>query len=202
MYKFYKRIKMPYCWHSPRCGDLCHASSFKNIFHYSEIKMVAVTLVVTVSLMWHMQWTKKRLLLVFSDNSLQSNLRFGLPSSIIPLNSAVNSSVWGFEFGIHALKSRKDQKLKSWLDGLHNPKRAQLNAKYNHRREKLWNVEFKNILGLRNIRLLSLPVLTELDRTPSQFLPLVTFLEHKNAQLASLWFIISKNILGDFNFGQ
>ena len=93
MYKFYKRIKMPYCWHSPRCGDLCHASSFKNIFHYSEIKMVAVTLVVTVSLMWHMQWTKKRLLLVFSDNSLQSNLRFGLPSSIIPLNSAVNSTI-------------------------------------------------------------------------------------------------------------
>lgn len=53
----------------------------RNIFHYSAIKMVAVTLVVTVSLTWHMQWTKKRLLLVFSANSLQSNLRFGLPNS-------------------------------------------------------------------------------------------------------------------------
>ena len=47
-------------------------------------------------------------------------------------------------------------------------------------------MEFKNILGLRNIRLLSLPVLTERDRSPNQFLPLVTFLEHKNVQLASL----------------
>lgn len=27
----------------------------RNIFHYSAIKMVAITLVVTVSLVWHMQ---------------------------------------------------------------------------------------------------------------------------------------------------
>lgn len=58
---------------------------------------------------------------------------------------------------------------------MHNPKRAQLNAKYSHWRERLWNVEVKNILGLLNIRLLSRPVLTELDRTPRQFLNLDTF---------------------------
>ena len=88
-----RRIKMLYCWLRRDVMTCVMLRPLRKHFRYLVIKIVAVTLVVTVSLMWHMQWTKKRLLFVFSANSLQSNLRFGLPSPIIPLNSAVNSTI-------------------------------------------------------------------------------------------------------------
>lgn len=117
--------------------------------------MVAVTRVVIVSLRWLMQWTKKRLLFVFSANSLQSNLRFGLPNSSQFSCQFHNLGFWIRNPRSEIQKGSETNVLTWWTScTIQNMRSWMLNTLTGGRGCGLWNSK-------TFIRLLSRPVLTE-----------------------------------------